>query len=823
VGALLTDRTGTLWVGTNRGLDRFDHHTERFTIYLHDERDPASLSNEGIQSLYEDHQGNLWIGTRRGLNRLDRGRGALKSFTTQDGLANDGIESIREDSRGKLWLATRDGLSEFLLETKTVRNYSEADGLPGGYQNPTGSADRSCVTPEGELVFASDHGVTVFNPDRVSANPFLPPVVLTDFLLFNKPVLPSSNAPLHQPIWAAHSVTLNHNQSIFTLEFAALSYLAPERNRYRYRLENLEKEWNEVGGDRRVATYTNLPPGKYVFRVQGSNDDLVWNQTGARIDITVLPPWWATWWFRSVAGLLIVGMVWAGYQSRVKNLRLQNVRLEAQVAQRTHELRTARDAAEQAKNASDDAKNLAEQANQAKTTFLSNMSHELRTPLNAILGFSNLLRESAVSDKQRRDLDIINRSGVHLLNLIDDVLDMAKIEAGSVVIENAQLDLKDLVSAVMDLMRLRGEEKGLELYVQQNAGFCQFVQTDGEKLRQILINLVGNAVKYTQRGSVILRIGGQPAQDSQHCRLVVEVQDTGVGIAGDDQARIFEPFVQAGKSPTQKGTGLGLAITKKHVELMGGTIQVESTPGTGSLFRVELPVLKVEKKEMPVPKPKSGRIIGLEPGQPEYRILIVEDQEENWLLLQRLLESAGFQVQVAESGTTGINKFVTLQPHFIWMDWWLPDMVGLEAARRIRELDGGQDVKIVILSAFAFSKYRDEALSAGVDDFISKPFQSEEIFECLVRHLGLRYAYQPALTEETSTALGQESIAGLSEELRKELADAVISLNIERIVRVIGRISEQNPKLGHVLSRHADRYEFTAIFQALQSSEAMWT
>ena len=291
VSAIFTDRAGSLWVGTNRGLDYFDRATERFTVYLHDEGNPASLSNEGINSIYEDHQGELWIGTRSGLNRLDRARGSFERFTTQDGLANDIIASIREDGRGNLWLATQEGLSQFRPQTKTVHNYSEADGLPGGFARPTGT-ERSVVTPEGDLVFGSEHGVTVFNPSYMSATTAPPQVVFTDFLLFNKPIVPSSSSPLEQPIWATRALTLNHEQSIFTLEFAALSYVAPERNRYRYKLEGLEKEWNKVGEERHTATYTNLPSGTYVFRVQGSNDDLLWKEPGARLVITVLPPWW---------------------------------------------------------------------------------------------------------------------------------------------------------------------------------------------------------------------------------------------------------------------------------------------------------------------------------------------------------------------------------------------------------------------------------------------------------------------------------------------------------------------------------------------------
>jgi CheY-like chemotaxis protein len=315
----------------------------------------------------------------------------------------------------------------------------------------------------------------------------------------------------------------------------------------------------------------------------------------------------------------------------------------------------------------------------------------------------------------------------------------------------------------------------------------------------------------------------QEAEDSQYCRLVMEVQDTGIGILREEQARIFDPFVQAGKLSNQKGTGLGLAITKKYVELMGGTIQVESAPGKGSLFRVEIPVPKVERSEMSASGVQRGRIIGLEPGQPDYRVLIVEDQEENWLLLQQPLENIGFQVQMARDGPAGIEKFLAWWPHFIWMDWRLPGMNGLEVTRRIRKLDGGRDVKIVILSAFAFTEYRNEALAAGVDDYVSKPFQAGEIFDCLARHLGVRYVYQTDTTEKTTSALLHVAVANLPGELRKELAAAVISLDIERIVDVIGRISEQNAALGSTLSQYAERYAYSSILQALRSSQAMRT
>jgi CheY-like chemotaxis protein len=258
---------------------------------------------------------------------------------------------------------------------------------------------------------------------------------------------------------------------------------------------------------------------------------------------------------------------------------------------------------------------------------------------------------------------------------------------------------------------------------------------------------------------VTLCVSVGSANGNEFLPLVLEVRDTGIGISAEDQVHIFEPFVQVGRQSTRKGTGLGLAITKKYVELMSGTINVESTVGKGSVFRVQLPVEGAGESEVQTTC-SARRIIGLEPDQPEYRVLIVEDQVENWLLLQRLLESAGFPVQVAEDGAAGIEKFLTWRPNFIWMDWRLPGMDGLETTRQIRVLNGGRDVKIVALTAFAFTEQLNEALAAGVDDFVRKPFQAEEIFNCLTRHLGVRYL----CTEEVS-ASAPEAASALNSEV----------------------------------------------------------
>lgn len=458
----------------------------------------------------------------------------------------------------------------------------------------------------------------------------------------------------------------------------------------------------------------------------------------------------------------------------------------------------------------------AEAANQAKSVFLSTMSHELRTPLNAILGFSALMRsDPALTEGQRENLNIINRSGEHLLSLINDVLDMAKIEAGRVVLEVESFDLGALVLDITDMLGKRAEEKGLQLLLDQSSEFPRFIKSDKEKLRQVIVNLVSNAVKYTNHGGVTLRLGVQPGGEA--LRLIIEVEDSGIGISKADLAHIFEPFVQVGKPATQKGTGLGLSIVREYVELMGGNIVVESMPDIGSLFRVNLPVQRAEEIDVMSSESTKGQVIGLEPGQPDYRILIVEDQLENQLLLQRLLKDAGFTVKVAQNGAEGIELFQSYHPHFIWMDSRMPVMDGLEATQRIRALSGGKEVKIAAVTASAFAEQREEMLAAGMDDFVRKPYRPAEIFDCMARQLNVHFVHEQAVHPEADSALSTSSLAKLPETLRRELADGLILGNTEQLAKLILRIEQQDAELAKVLARHVAAFNYLPILNALES------
>lgn len=475
--------------------------------------------------------------------------------------------------------------------------------------------------------------------------------------------------------------------------------------------------------------------------------------------------------------------------------------LEETVKQRTAELLLARDAAEA--------------ANKAKSVFLANMSHELRTPLNAILGFSSMMRSDAMlTPSQTEYLDIINRSGEHLLALINDVLEMAKIEAGRLQLEVAPLDLGGLVRDVADMMQLRAEEKNLYLRLDQSSEFPRYIRGDEARLRQVLVNLVGNAVKFTREGGVTIRLG---LKQNGATHLVIEVEDTGPGIDIEDQKRVFNPFVQLAEGAEQKGTGLGLAISRQFIELMSGTITLESTLGKGSVFHIEIPVELASNAEVKNPYEGQGEVIGLAPGHPRFRILIAEDQRENQLLLQELMALIGLESKIAENGAKCVRLFQEWHPHLIWMDRRMPLMDGEEATRRIRQLPGGDKVKIVAVSASAFKEQQQQMVDAGMDDFVSKPYRFNEIYDCLAHQLDLTYVHRTEVS--TPTALGKSNIAVLAtvpETLRRELIKALECLDTERITALLTQLMEADPELGARLFQLAKKFDYQSILKALQ-------
>lgn len=494
---------------------------------------------------------------------------------------------------------------------------------------------------------------------------------------------------------------------------------------------------------------------------------------------------------------------------------VENARLYQQAQTELHERRRIEVELQRAKEA-------AEAANRAKSVFLANMSHELRTPLNAILGFAQLLsHDSNLTTDQHDDLSIVMHSGQHLLSLINDVLDMSKIEAGRLTLHPDNFDLLRLLNTVEEMFRLRATDKHLSLRFELDPLLPRYLHADEGKLRQVLINLLGNAVKYTLTGGITLRAHYRAEQ------LWIDVEDTGPGMTPAEMGIIFEPFVQAaGDQRPQEGTGLGLSISRQFIRLMGGELTAASEPGRGSTFSVHVPVQIIAATAVPS-TPVTRRALRLEDGQPTYRLLVVDDRDVSRRLLVKLLEPMGFQLREAATGREAVEIWEDWRPHLIWMDMRMPIMDGHEATRLIKATTQGQATIIVALTASALQDDRDVILAEGCDDFIRKPFREDEIIDRLTRHLGARFVYEdePGEPEDRSStpeaaaeaaALAAAPAAPLPADWLDALQQATIRADLDRMLGLIEQLRPTRAALATQLADWANHFNYEQIAHFIQ-------
>ena len=769
VFTMCAGREGRLWIGTlGGGVSLLKEG--RFTSFT----TKQGLASDYVVSLFEDRRGTLWIGTRgAGLSRLKNGRMASVGF--EQGVF-DSPMAVVEDDAGWFWISSNKGIMrvarqelEEVMDGRRPRVDSTTYGTADGMRSTEGGAgyESGVRRRDGRIWFSTARGAVIVEPAPLPSDRVSPPVVIEEAAIDGR--TQQGPGPLRVQAGAG----------AIEIHYTGLSLLMPQRVKFKYRLHGYDADWVDAGA-RRTAYYTGVPHGDYRFEVLARSDDGPWGGSGASIDVTVARRFHETPLFRLLAVLAFGAALYGAYRLRVLQLRARERELVALVDVRTRNLKEAVEEAERSRADAVSQRLVAEQANRAKTVFLANMSHELRTPLNAVLGFSQLMaRRKGRDAEDLEQLEIIGRSGEHLLGLINDVLSLSKIEAGTASpLASVPFEPAVIVQGLAQMLAVRAEAKGLDLICELDPSLGTVVLGDDSKLRQILLNLLSNAVKFTEKGRVTIRARWSAGQ------ATFEVEDTGPGLRPEEISMLFEPFVQAAAGLRQaEGTGLGLTISRDYARLMGGDIFVRSEPLRGSVFTLVLPLEAAPSAASARGRGQRHRVIGIKGTKTPPRILVVDDVAHNRLLLSRLLRATGFEVDVATDGEEAVAVWERTRPALIFMDMRMQGMDGMAATRmiRAREKERGDKapVRILALSASVLEEEQAEVLRAGCDDFLGKPFREGAIFEKLARQLGLEYEYEdqgskPGETAASGAILTAERLRRLDPATLQGLRDALL-------------------------------------------------
>ncbi|MDM8516853.1 ATP-binding protein, partial [Desulfobacterales bacterium HSG16] len=733
VWSVWDDGKGSLWASTFGGLSRFDKKTETFARYKHDPDNPDSIGFNKNSCVFEDSFGNFWVaGFENGMDKFDRKTGKFRHFNKKNGFPAVGINhTIQEDNDGNLWIGASDiGLIKFNIETESVVTvYTKSDGLQDN------AFWRSYKTKDGKMWFGGGGGLNSFYPEDITDNPYVPPVMLTSFRQGGE------DADLGMAPEKLKEVTLDWTANFFEFQFAALNYTRPEKNQYAYMLEGADEDWY-YSGTNPFGRYSNIPGGSYILKLKGSNNDGIWNEEGASIRITVMPPPWKRPWAYALYLMATASLVFA-FLRHHKNKLEQQQTIAAQERRAAERLR---------------------QLDKVKDEFLANTSHELRTPLNGIVGIADSLMDGylgQLTEEQRYNLSLIATSGRRLNNLINDILDFSKLKHHELLLRTKPLDMRSVTDVVLALSRTSAGNKEIEL-VNEIEPDIPATQADEDRVQQILYNLVGNAVKFTDTGivSVSAQVQGE--------YLAVTVSDTGIGIPEEKLDRIFESFEQADGSTSREygGTGLGLAVTKNLVKLHGGQIRVESVPKKGSHFTFTLPISKGKAESLQAADilerdtPVAGisiqtKEIGYRETAEESavtdvspedlcrgslcRILVVDDEPVNLQVLKNQLTSAHYSVTLASGGREALDTVENAEEFdLVLLDVMMPGMSGYEVCRHLRNSYKPDELPVVMLTA----KNRVEDLMAGFDaggnDYLTKPFMKNELIARVKSHINMK-------------------------------------------------------------------------------------
>ncbi len=760
ISAITEDLDGNIWIGTGNGVDLLSKQTGRFEHYGTDVTDPNAIRSISILDIRADSQGSVWVGTYGGLSRFNPKDKTFTTFTKANGLPHNTILSILEDRRGNLWIGTPNGLSNMILDRSSrewkiqFKNYSEEDGLQGRQFNENAAFH----TRSGELIFGGANGFNIFSPDKLGQNLNKPRVVLTDFQLFSKSVRPGEsfkkNVLLPLSITQAPPITLQADKNVFSIEFSALNFFQPGKTEYQYRLEGFNTNWLTADSKSNRVTFTNLDPGEYTFRVRASNSDGIWNNEGASLAITVLPPFWKSTPAFVLYGILFVLAIYVTRRLMQQRIEMRfAIQQERQEALRMHEL------------------------DMMKIKFFTNVSHEFRTPITLILTPIERLMKQVQDAELKGQFDLIQRNAKRLLNLVNQLLDFRKIETQEIKFRPSEGDVVKFIRETVYSFSDLSEKKDIGLDFNSSVHSLETI-FDQDKLEKILFNLLSNAFKFTPGGGSVEVTLNQKGEN----HLEIRIRDTGIGIERDKQERIFERFFQTDlpKSIANQGSGIGLSITYEFVKAHGGTITVESEIGKGSCFIVTLPVNRIatvsetisENKAIHSPEGMVEESESRAHADQKPLLLLVEDNEDFRFYLKDNLKTT-YQIIEAKDGVEGWKNALTHFPNLIVSDIMMPEMNGIELCKKIKADQRVSHIPVVLLTARTSEEQELEGLEMGADDYIHKPF-AFEILESRIRNLIVqRQKLHKAFGQNADIKISDLRITSIDEQLMQKVMSCV--------------------------------------------------